>query len=628
VCELEQLENFKVECFLNMCLELIGSSSGCSTKQWVVISLVLLLCALLIAVSLWYCKIRLCTQLFLHDNYITDQALPTPADEAEASPPLLCIDSPNAMRCCEGEYDLIAKDGCNQQPCWLKKDGSRWILSGSDGHWYVARHRGSDSTDLTRAVQLICSQQPHDGVSPHKVPRSWAIRRNFGWRVDPSIAVQASTALFEKEDTILIETEILEIDRKVQLATSCTKSLMCSIGNASGQNGQFLQELIAAPGIGEAGGLYEPGSCDLSTAASSNLDVDMWVSGTGNDERTVSYEISGLRYVAQTVATTPRKMEDCRAHRPGARPADPPAERQVPPRLPPQVLCVVVPSRQTSCSGLYLLVPSEQPNGHPLWRQQAVEPVHWLFCSSSGRWCIGGTDVERECFSRGAGYVAQTCPSGPDVFPHDCDTPWQLWDSDGETFQEDPAIQVTEVTDVDLTSLNPAQPHVSIRTQQLDHVFVADELSFPPQESFSLEATDCQAQSQGLDRDISCENNEVPPVIEIVSQNIPGVLVGEYVLVAAARPNDQPLWHKEDGDMWLYGGMDNRWYIAGSSAKVLRFFCALGEIYHAEEHFGRLPHQMQGCWECCRQGTWVKEPRMFLSASWATRPNEQDILCV
>jgi len=340
-------------------------------------------------------------------------------------------------------------------------------------------------------------------------------------------------------------------------------------------------------------------------------------------------------------------MEDCPALNPGARTVDPPTQRRMPPRLPPHVLRVIVPSHQPSCSGLYMLVPDEHPNGYPLWQQYAPEAVHWLFCSSSGRWCIGGADVHRERFSRGAGYVAQTTPSGPSVFPHDCKTVWQYWDDANRTFQEDPAIRVTQV---DMTPLDPTKPRILV-TKRLNHLDVGDEpsippsgrsslraaageSSFPPLEDSSLKVAEMQRTRTGSAQDlqdllesINCKNSAVPPVIQVVSQNVERVLVGEYVLVAGARPNDQPLWHKQDGDMWLYGATDNRWYIAGSSVKLLQFFCATGEIYHAEEHLGRLPHQMHGCWGCCRQGIWVKDSGIHLRANWAISPGEQDVIC-
>lgn len=190
--------------------------------------------------------------------------------------------------------------------------------------------------------------------------------------------------------------------------------------------------------------------------------------------------------------------------------------------------------------------------------------------------------------------MTQACPSGPDVFPHDCETSWQVWDSGNKTFQEDSAIHVTQA---DLVSVG-----------------VDSRINRHAKSLINRHAKNCTPQHLGLDNSINCLDNEVPPVIEVVSRHIPCVLVGDYVLVAAARPNGLPLWHKEQGDMWLYSGMDNRWYIAGASAKLLQFFCAVGEIYHAEEHLGRLPHQMQGCWECYRQGVWVKEPRMAINA--------------
>jgi len=221
-------------------------------------------------------------------------------------------------------------------------------------------------------------------------------------------------------------------------------------------------------------------------------------------------------FTGQTVATAPRKME---VRGRGEDPVDAPAQRRLPPRLPPQALQVVVPSCQTSCSGMYMLVPNEQPNGHPLWRQKAMERVHWLFCSPSGRWCVGGADVQRECFSRVAGYVAQTRPSGPDVFPHECETLWQLWDRDNKQFREESAIQVTKA---DQTSLDPTKPW-SISAGH-NHVVAADQPSFPLLEKSLLEITDCPAQNQGPGKCDVSNTSICNPVVSEVFMWIPCVL--------------------------------------------------------------------------------------------------------
>jgi len=447
-----------------MCLWLKGSSSECSTPQMLAISLVLIFCVFFGA----WAGIWLCTRRKGQDDTNTDEPLPSPADEAESLPPNLCIDSPNAMRCCEGEYNLVVEDKYNQQPCWLKKDGSRLILSGSDGHWYVAR------IDFTRVVWFICSQRPHSCVLPHKVAGGWAIKRNFRWRVDSSIAVQAPTALLNEDyvQTIPLDREMLEINLNDQW--------FCS-------------------GHGRD-------NSDLSTTTSSNMvmsEMSWWISCSATD-LSAEFEAesasrtdtrctrldkvdtaSAMSMSYQTVAKAPRKMDDCHAFGPGACPVEPPAQRRLPPRLPPQAVRFFVPAPQSSCSGLYVFMPNEQPNGRPLWRQKIPEPVHWLFCSSCGRWCIAGPDVQRECFSRAAGFVAQTCPSGPDIFPHDCETLWQLWDSDKNTFQMDSAIQVTKVdltsSDIDCLINDDANSFAGNWKQPCEkhnHVVAADQPSF------------------------------------------------------------------------------------------------------------------------------------------------------
>jgi len=38
----------------------------------------------------------------------------------------------------------------------------------------------------------------------------------------------------------------------------------------------------------------------------------------------------------------------------------------------------------------------------------------------------------------------------------------------------------------------------------------------------------------------------------------------------------QLLWHKEDDSMWLFSVMDNPWYSAGQTAKLVHFLNAIG----------------------------------------------------
>mmetsp|Transcript_59140 Transcript_59140/g.117156 ORF Transcript_59140/g.117156 Transcript_59140/m.117156 type:complete len:560 (+) Transcript_59140:162-1841(+) len=549
-----------------MCLGFMGSGPECNTEQWALIFFVVLLCIFFIIAGAWwsYTKIRKCNRRFPHGD-IKNESLPTPADEAEPLPSLLCVDSPNKT-CCEGEYDLVVKDRCNKNAYWLKKDGSRFLISGSDGHWYLARSRGSNSRNFTRIVRLIRSQQPHDNASPDKVD-GWAIKRNFRWRVDPSIAVQAPVSLLKEDRMPSTDPNMLEIDFKDHSALACGNSFMCNIGTTSGKSvkklfldapSSYNSDLSTAASSKQATEAptwiqwsdshtapethfksVKPTTCTSSGALCSQWrdkskdgqqlvesETSTWIPCSTSDSHSalegindtdcsgMSYQRTGLQYLTRTVAGTPRLMEGPRHPGPGEYPVDPPAQRLLPPKLPPQALHVFVPRCQTSCSGLYVLVPDEQPNGHPLWRQTSVEPVHWLYCSSSGRWCFCGEDVRSGGFQRSAGYVAQAWPSGPHVFPHDGETSWQLWDNDSQTFLEDSAIQVTEqdIAAIDIDSpisdarnISETQPSPS----PLERICLARS---------SLQVPGSTCGNQRLDEDLTCKDNEVhevPPVIEV-----------------------------------------------------------------------------------------------------------------
>jgi len=177
--------------------------------------------------------------------------------------------------------------------------------------------------------------------------------------VESSIAVQAPTALL-KEDyvrTIPLDREILEINLTDQWFCSGHGRDNSDLSTTASSN-----MVISEMSWGIPCSATDP-SAEFEAESASRADTRC----TRLDKVDTALAMS-MSY--QTVAKAPRKMDDYHMFGPGACPVEPPAQRRLPPRLPPQVVCVFVPSPQSSCSGLYVFMPNEQPNGRPLWRQK------------------------------------------------------------------------------------------------------------------------------------------------------------------------------------------------------------------------------------------------------------------
>lgn len=72
---------------------------------------------------------------------------------------------------------------------------------------------------------------------------------------------------------------------------------------------------------------------------------------------------------------------------------------------------------------------------------------------------------------------------------------------------------------------------------------------------------------------------------------------GIYVLVAAERPNGQPVWEQScGGGHWLYSGKTGNWCIGGQDVRESRFDTEAGWLYSRRRHRGRMPQAVGGQW--------------------------------
>merc|ERR1712060_909570 len=87
-----------------------------------------------------------------------------------------------------------------------------------------------------------------------------------------------------------------------------------------------------------------------------------------------------------------------------------------------------------------------------------------------------------------------------------------------------------------------------------------------------------------------------PAKLHIKSPNDQQRCAGEYVLVAGATANGQPLWRQMGGKYWLYSGTNGMWIFGSSIAREKNFDCSRGVIYSNTPHGGVMPDQLQSLW--------------------------------
>eukprot|EP00929_Paragymnodinium_shiwhaense_P109855 TRINITY_DN76419_c0_g1_i1.p1 TRINITY_DN76419_c0_g1~~TRINITY_DN76419_c0_g1_i1.p1 ORF type:complete len:406 (-),score=60.59 TRINITY_DN76419_c0_g1_i1:522-1739(-) len=73
--------------------------------------------------------------------------------------------------------------------------------------------------------------------------------------------------------------------------------------------------------------------------------------------------------------------------------------------------------------------------------------------------------------------------------------------------------------------------------------------------------------------------------------------------------NDMPLWKNSDKDRILYAGSNEKWIIGDQEEEKLQFDCKSGLVRCPDEHNGRLPHEITGCFWQFSDGTdWRPSP--------------------
>merc|ERR1719223_1365311 len=65
-----------------------------------------------------------------------------------------------------------------------------------------------------------------------------------------------------------------------------------------------------------------------------------------------------------------------------------------------------------------------------------------------------------------------------------------------------------------------------------------------------------------------------------------------------------------DKAMYLYTGLDGRWWIGGEEVKAKQFQCSLGWIASTRPHKGALPGGSVSEWQRYEDGGYVADPRI------------------
>jgi len=109
----------------------------------------------------------------------------------------------------------------------------------------------------------------------------------------------------------------------------------------------------------------------------------------------------------------------------------------------PQLLRLETPNGHMSCTGEYALVPGEQANGYPLWKQKGGD--RWLYSGSDGKWHIDGRDARDRGFDCATG-VIHSLSVHLGMMPDAVGAGRWLRKYGAETL-DDPAIRITAVRD-------------------------------------------------------------------------------------------------------------------------------------------------------------------------------------
>eukprot|EP00416_Gambierdiscus_australes_P030363 CAMPEP_0171086836 /NCGR_PEP_ID=MMETSP0766_2-20121228/19786_1 /TAXON_ID=439317 /ORGANISM="Gambierdiscus australes, Strain CAWD 149" /LENGTH=442 /DNA_ID=CAMNT_0011544505 /DNA_START=127 /DNA_END=1455 /DNA_ORIENTATION=- len=351
---------------------------------------------------------------------------------AEAAPLVLRVVSPSNQVGCTGEYELTLTAGGEydlKHPVWKKKGGDRWIYSGDDGRWYIGGVACSH-LHFHCAGGFIFHPSEHRGILPHRMVGHWEWGGGVSWHTDPSISVTSVPDYGEVVHPLPPRLPPSPIGSRTFSMVEDPLAVCSKLGKKDSSE-------VSTDDGGTTTGSTARGD---SSEASSTFNYDeMLPAPVAARPQTTPWRSPG-RLVRTTRGFLPERSGPLKDVKDG-----------------PTLLTVTSPNGQQECEGEYVLADDMQPNGQPVWRQQNGE--HWLYSSTTARWCIGGMDVKHDNFARSAGWVCQTAPHGG-LMPDKALAGWMRWEN-GQ-FMMDDGISVVAVVPAPICS-DPYLPRPASR---------------------------------------------------------------------------------------------------------------------------------------------------------------------
>lgn len=422
------------------------------------------------------------------------------------APEELYVVSPNVHMGCTGEYELVHGERPNGQPLWKKRDGDRWLYSGSDGRWYICGLL-SHQSGFACASGYICNRLLHRGVLPHLIGGTWEYNSGTAWLKDTAIQINDVEVLFQDAQTNCVGDTNATTCATSRLTGSLAQDLPATNNNSSSivniSESADLWRLI--PQLEDLGGCCSIGytvtsdilavtyGVSISTPVVDHLTIGttvqvtelieathsklgqvirgriqsppgwisissatrgcQWATRASISEVSTQDEVSNQdedSYLAPCTEQSsldfqhPEYLEDVPLSmlRDTTAPGSLLVAGLADVTRVPQVLSVTSPNGQQRCQGSYELVVGHRPNGQHLWKQRGGP--HWMYCSAAGRWCIGGHDVKEEGFARNSGWISQSTVHHPGEMPDEVSALWHRWD--GTAFQRDREISVVSAS--------------------------------------------------------------------------------------------------------------------------------------------------------------------------------------
>jgi len=302
----------------------------------------------------------------------------------------------------------------------------------------------------------------------------------------------------------------------------------------------------------------------------------------------------------------------------------------------PAPLYLQTPNGQQRCAGEFVPVADKLANGQPLWEH--IGGKCWLYSGVNGMWIIGGADAKAKNYQCTRGVIyCKTAHGG--MMPDKLVNNWLRLE--GESFREDAAISVsTKPSTLYVVSPNgqhrvageyrlvpgenvhghpvwkQRKGHYRIFSSRggswqlagaeskdgdFQHAEIVLRCDANHQGSMPNKTTGVWSRLEGetFEEDPGIRLTTVlskPAKLHVKSPNGQQRCAGEYVLVAGATANGQPLWRQMGGKYWLYSGTNGMWIFGSSGAKEKNFDCSRGVIYSNTQHGGMMPDKLKSLW--------------------------------